>query len=133
MNRRSVAEIERLQRNRDRFQEFPCEGLRVGRLWLDQGFALELHPSKGSAKHGALLRIFLDFQLRTRDGEHHLTAHDHAGLTPAFPLLGLHVERAFITSQSGFELHLGGPSIVIAGSLDLREYWDFEQPWSPSF
>ena len=36
-------------RKRTTAQPFPWNGLRVGRMWFDQGFALELHASKEPA------------------------------------------------------------------------------------
>jgi hypothetical protein len=118
---------------RDRSQEYPCEGLRVGRLWLDQGFALEMHPSRDTATEGALLRLYLSFAIQ-RDGDtQEFTAHDHARLVPAFHVLGGHVITAQMTADARFRLRLDNGLTLVAGSLDERDYWEFRQPWEPNF
>jgi hypothetical protein len=38
-------------------RELPYTGLRVGRLWLDQGCALELHPPSLSSDNGVVIRF----------------------------------------------------------------------------
>jgi hypothetical protein len=114
---------------RGRSQEYPGEGLRVGRLWLDQGFAFEMHPSRDPATEGALLRLYLSFAIE-RDGDRQeFTAHDHARLLPAFDVLGGHVIAAQMTGDARFRVRLDNELTLVAGSLDERDYWEFQQPW----
>jgi hypothetical protein len=132
-SRRSREEIVRALAARDRSQVYPAEGLRVGRLWLDQGFALELHPSLAPAEAGALFRLYLGFTLDDGREPRAFHAAEHAGLVPLFSLLGRHVASARMTAGAGFVLELDGGIRLIAGSLDERDFWDFEQPWEPHF
>ena len=105
----------------------------VGRIWLDQGFGLELHPSREPAVETALLRLFGKFRLRTSERELLLVAHEHATLVPTFVALHRHVVRASMTSDTGFELLLEGGLTFSAGPDDGRNYWELEQPFPPVF
>jgi hypothetical protein len=118
---------------RDRTRVYPVEGLRVGRLWLDQGFALELHPSRPPAEDGALVRLYLAFTLERGRERHVFDAADHARLLPLFALLGRHVASAQMTADAGFILELDDGATLVAGSLDDADGWDFAQPWQPEF
>jgi len=132
-SRRSREEILRGLDDRDRTRVYPAEGLRIGRLWLDQGFALELHPSLPPADEGALLRLYLAFTLD--DGRERKAFHaaEHEGLVPLFSLLGRHVANARMTADAGFILELDDGIKLVAGSLDDRDCWEFQQPWLPHF
>jgi Family of unknown function (DUF6188) len=132
-SRRSREEIVRALVARDRTRVYPVEGLRVGRLWLDQGFALELHPSRPPAEDGALLRLYLAFTLEHGRERRVLDAADHARLRPVFALLGRHVVSAQMTANAGFVLELDDGTKLVAGSLDEADGWDFAQPWQPNF
>jgi hypothetical protein len=112
---------------------YPVEGLRVGRLWLDQGFALELHPGRPPAEDGALVRLYLAFAIEHGHERHVYDAADHARLLPLFTLLGRHVAGAQMTADAGLTLKLDDGTKLIAESLDEADGWDFEQPWRPSF
>lgn len=129
--RRSAAEVSALLSARDRSRTFPWRGLRVGRLWLDQGFALELHTSEPPAEEGALLRFFRSFLVDLGDGPRAYEAHEHESLTPLFSLLGRHVIRAGMTSKAGLRMEVEGGATLSASSLD--DDWEFQQPWRPRF
>jgi hypothetical protein len=132
-SRRSRDEITRALAAGDRTHVFPAAGLRVGRLWLDQGFALELHPSRPPAETGALLRLYLGFTLDDGREQRAFNAAEHGELAPLFSLLGRHVASARMTADAGFVLALDGGISLVAGSLDQGDFWDFEQPWAPDF
>ena len=132
-SRRSREEILQALGGRDRTQAYPASGLRVGRLWLDQGFALELHPSLPPAEHGALLRLYLPFTLDDGHTRMTLDPAKHEELVPLFVLVGRHVASARMTADAGLELELDDGTKLIAGSLDESDFWEFEQPWEPSF
>lgn len=133
VSRRSRAEIDASLSARDRSHTYPCDGLRVGRLWLDQGFALELHTSEPPATDGALLRLYLSFSVDLGDGVRTYEAHRHETLVPLFSLLSRHVRSAAMTTTAGFRIELEGGVLLEAGSLDERDYWEFQQPWRPRF
>ena len=118
---------------RDRTWVYPVKGLRVRRLWLDQGFALELHPSRPPAEDGALLRPYTAFALEHGRKRRVFDAADHARVFPLFALLGRHVASAQMTADAGFVLELDDGARLVAESLDKADGWDFAQPWQPNF
>ena len=133
-SRRSREEIVRALAARDRTQIYPVQGLRVGRLWLDQGFALELHPSRAPADSGALVRLYAKFALEQGRRERQtFDAADHPRLAPLFSLLGQHVAGARMTADAGFVLEFDDGTRLVAESLDITDGWDFAQPWRPNF
>jgi hypothetical protein len=113
-------------RSRDLTQDLPYNGLRVGRLWLDQGFALELQPSQPPADHGAVVRllwepfVFVD-ALGVRHG---LVPHEHAALTPVFSLIGAHVTDAHVSRHRDLELAFDTGERLEA--VRLEEGWEYE-------
>jgi hypothetical protein len=111
---------------RDLSADLPYEGLRVGRLWLDQGLALELHPSRGAQDEGAVVRLlWREFTYRDPAGvEHRLLPHDHVALTPVFALIGTHVRTARITSVGSLELTLDNDPSLAAD--ELEDGWEYE-------
>jgi hypothetical protein len=111
-------------------RELPYAGLRVGRLWLDQGCALELHPRSLSSDDGAVIRLLRHpFRLRERDGtEHLLTPHEHKTLLPLFSLLGTHVIAARVTSEGDLDLRFENGAELQAS--ELEEGWEYLDPWT---
>jgi hypothetical protein len=105
----------------------------VGRLWLDQGFALELHPSRPPAESGALVRLYLRLALEHGRERQAFDAADHPLLVPLFCLLGRHVASARMTADAGFVLELDVGTKLVADSLDRAHSWEFAQPWRPNF
>ena len=113
-------------RSRDLTQDLPYNGLRVGRLWLDQGLALELQPSQPSAEDGAVVRllwepfVFVDALGLT----HRLVPHEHATLTPIFSLIGTHVTGAHVSREGNLELAFDtGARLEVVG---LEDGWEYE-------
>lgn len=113
-------------RSRDLTQELPYNGLRVGRLWLDQGFALELQPSQPLADHGAVVRLLREpFVFVDALGlRHRLVPHEHATLTPVFSLIGAHVTDAHVSRHGDLELVFETGERIDA--LRLEEGWEYE-------
>jgi hypothetical protein len=113
-------------RSRDLTQDLPYNGLRVGRLWLDQGLALELQPSRPPADDGAVVRllwepfVFVDALGLT----HRLVPHEHATLTPIFSLIGTHVTGAQVSRGGDLELAVDTGARLEA--VRLEEGWEYE-------
>lgn len=110
-------------------RELPYAGLRVGRLWLDQGCALELHPSL-SGDHGVVIRLVAHpFRFHGRDGtEHLLTPYEHETLVPLFSLLGTHVIAAGVTSDGDLDLRFENGEALHA--FELEDGWEYLEPWT---
>jgi len=109
-------------------QKLPWAGLRVGRLWLDQGFGIELQPSLPPADEAVVVRFFLrEFIFRDDAGSpYELLPHDHAGLVPAFSLLGAHVKRAIQTADLDLRIEFDTGASIEA--FELEEGWELGTP-----
>jgi hypothetical protein len=107
----------------------PFVGLRVGRIWLDQGCALELHLSQPPADDAAVVRLLrLPFRLTDAAGrKHSLTPHDHGALVPLFTLIGSHVQQAAINAEGNLTLEFDSGAVLTAN--ELEDAWEYEQPW----
>jgi hypothetical protein len=110
-------------------QKLPFLGLRVGRLWLDQGWALELHPSQPPANDGAVVRfLWKPFYYTDAGGTvYTLLPHEHPSLVPVFELVGAHVVGAAITDAGDLEIDFDSGAEIRA--FDLEDGWEYELPW----
>ncbi|MFN2471705.1 MAG: DUF6188 family protein [Gaiellaceae bacterium] len=110
-------------------QDLPFVGLRVGRQWLDQGWALELHPSQPPADDAAVVRfLWKPFVYTDAQGTAHtLLPHEHSSLVPVFALIGAHVARAAVADSGDLEIDFNSGAQIRAS--ELEDGWEYEQPW----
>lgn len=109
-------------------EKLPWKGMRVGRLWFDAGFALELHVGRDPSRHvdESVVRFFeREVLFRDKAGRRHeLRPREHSTLVPIFELIGAHVQRAVQTAD--WDLRLEFDSGASIDAFELEEGWEVE-------